>query len=135
MVAAASGRVVSNGWTGLAIHGFDPVAYFTDARPEAGYPEFEQVVAGTAWRFRNEGNRAAFAAHPDVYLPRYGGHDPVALARGLATAGNPLVWLVVEDRLYLFYGVENRQAFAADPQGAIAAAEAHWPRVSATLEP
>jgi hypothetical protein len=54
------------------------------ARAASGRPEFERMPEGTTWRFRNEGNRAAFAADPDVFLPRFGGYDPVALARGVA---------------------------------------------------
>ena len=34
-------------------------------------------MRGAIWRFRNEGNRAAFAADPEVYMPRFGGYDPV----------------------------------------------------------
>jgi hypothetical protein len=133
--ARAGDRVASDWRTGLAIHGFDPVAYFTDSRPSPGRPEFERVHQGAIWRFRNEGNRAAFAADPDVYLPRFGGHDPVALTRGVATPGNPLVWLMSGNRLYLFHSHETRNAFAADPDAMIAASDERWPGVMETLLP
>ena len=45
----------------------------------------------TVWRFSNEGNRAAFAEHPEVYTPRFGGYDPVAIARGVSGAGSSFV--------------------------------------------
>src|ERR1700759_5725412 len=61
--AATTERLVADRYTGLAIGGFDPVAYFTDARPLAGAPAFEVSEAGAIWRFRNEGNRAFFIAH------------------------------------------------------------------------
>jgi hypothetical protein len=127
--AAVGERVVSDRHTGLAIFGFDPVAYFTDARPLAGRPEFELQQADSIWRFRSEGNRAAFSANPEIYRPRYGGYDPMALGRGVALAGNPLVWVVVADRLYFFYTPQARDAFARDPDTAISAAEEHWPEV------
>jgi hypothetical protein len=132
---AITERVVVNRFTGLAIDGFDPVAYFVDSAAAAGRPEFELRAGGATWQFRNEGNRAAFAANPDVYKPRFGGYDPVALARGAATAGNPYLWLIARDRLYLFYNNEAREAFAADPENAIAAAERNWPAVQNTLIP
>src|SRR5205807_326568 len=66
--AATTERVVVDLHTGLALYGFDPVAYFTDAKPVAGRPDFELWLAGATWRFRNEGNRAAFADHPEVYM-------------------------------------------------------------------
>ena len=89
--AATTERVVVDRYTGLALGGFDPVAYFTDARPLAGQPGFEVSEAGAVWRFRNEGNRAFFLAHPEIYGPQFGGYDPTDVARGVAVAGNPQV--------------------------------------------
>lgn len=131
--ASVSERVVNDRHTGLAIFGFDPVAYFTDAQALAGRPEFEVQATDAIWRFRSEGNRAAFVANPDVYQPRYGGYDPMALARGVAVAGNPLVWVVADDRLYFFYTPQARDDFARDPEAAIAAADVRWPDVAAGL--
>ena len=71
-------------------------------------------------------NRAAFEGHPEIYQPRYGGYDPVGIARGVALAGSPLVWSIVGDRLYLFYSEAARATFIADPQAAIAAADGRW---------
>jgi len=131
--AAVSERFVTNRHTGLAIDGFDPVAYFTDAAPIEGRPEFEYRFKGVIWRFDNEGNLAAFAAHSDQYVPRFGGYDPVAVARGIALAGNPAFWAIVGDRLFLFYSGEALASFTADTHHAIAAAEAKWPQVMETL--
>jgi hypothetical protein len=131
--AATTELVVMNRYTGLAIDGFDPVAYFVDALPRQGRAELELRSGGATWRFRNEGNRSAFAATPAVYTPRFGGHDPMAVARGAATPGHPELWLIAGQRLYLFYSAEARAAFAQDPDGAIDAAERHWPQVRAAL--
>jgi hypothetical protein len=135
LAAATTERVVVDRHTGLALYGFDPVAYFTDAKALAGRPEFELWLNGATWRFRNEGNRAAFADRPDVYVPRFGGYDALALARSVATPGNPRYWLVSEKRLYLFHSRETREAFAADPDRALAAAQAQWPQVLKGLIP
>jgi len=131
--AASTEWVVTNRYTGLAIDGFDPVAYFVEAAPKEGRAELEFRSDGAVWRFLNEGNRSAFAAAPEVYTPRFGGHDPMALARGAATPGHPALWLIAEQRLYLFYSDEARAAFARDPEAAIEAAERHWPAVQRTL--
>jgi hypothetical protein len=127
--AATTERVVMNRYTGLAIEGFDPVAYFVDARAEVGLAGYEASDAGAVWRFRNEGNRASFVAHPDIYGPRFGGYDPVDLARGVTVAGNPRFWLVSGQRLYLFGREQNRDAFAADPARSLREANSHWPRL------
>jgi len=131
----AQTQIVADWRTGLTIHGYDPVAYFAEAAPVFGLPKFEHAFGGAVWRFRNAGNRAAFIADPAVYVPRFGGYDPIAMARGVAVPGNPSVWLVFAERLYLFHGYETREAFRRDPRRAIAAAAEKWPGVMATLLP
>src|SRR5256885_2627204 len=113
--ASTTERVVVDRHTGLALYGIDPVAYFADGKPVAGRPDVEFRYAGAVWRFGNEGNRAAFAADPDVYMPRFGGYDPVGISRGLATPGYPALWVLHDERLYLFYTAEARAAFIANP--------------------
>jgi hypothetical protein len=132
-VAATTEWVVINRHTGLAIDGFDPVAYFVDGAPRQGRAELELRAAGATWRFHNEGNRAAFAAAPDVYAPRFGGYDPTSVGRGASAPGHPSLWLIAENRLYLFYSAEARTAFARDTGTAIEAAERNWPAVRQTL--
>jgi hypothetical protein len=133
--AATTERIVLDHNSGLAINGFDPVAYFTDARPLPGKGEFEQTVAGAVWRFRSAGNSAAFKADPDVYMPRFGGYDPVGVARGVAVPGNPMLWIISEERLYLFYSQETRAEFTGDRDRTIEAAERGWPAVLLKLVP
>jgi hypothetical protein len=133
--AATTERLVVDRHTGLALYGFDPVAYFTDSRPLAGRPELELTFAGAVWRFRNEGNRAAFIDRPDVYMPRFGGYDVLAVARGVAVPGNPQYWLMAHQRLHLFETLATREAFAADPDKLLAAAQAKWPELLKTLVP
>jgi hypothetical protein len=131
--ATTTERVVVNRFTGLAIEGFDPVAYFTDARPELGLADYEASEAGAVWRFRNEGDRASFVAHPDIYRPQYGGYDPIDLARGVTVAGNPRFWLIFGQRLYLFGREQTRDAFAADPSRVLPNANLRWPELEQTL--
>jgi hypothetical protein len=131
--AATTERVVANRFSGLAIDGYDPVAYFADGRPLPGLAEQELAEAGVVWRFRNEGNRASFAASPDVYAPKFGGYDPVDVARGVAFPGNPKYWLISGNRLYLFGREESRDAFAAAPARVLLEAEKSWPAVKSKL--
>jgi hypothetical protein len=133
--AATTERIVVDPRTGLAIHGFDPVAYFTDARASDGQPDLELALGGAVWRFRNFGNRAAFAADPDVYMPQFGGYDPVILTRGVTVPGHPRLWLIAQDRLYMFNSQETLNAFAADPKAATALAQASWRMIRPQLVP
>ncbi len=128
-------RVVTDEHSGLAIYGFDPVSYFTDGAPGLGRADFEYRAEDVIWRFRSEGNRAAFAADAHVYRPRFGGYDPVAIGRGVGTAGHPEIWAIAENRLYLFYNEDSKAKFLADPGGAVALADEKWAEVLRTLVP
>src|SRR2546423_6253075 len=131
--AATTERVVVDQHTGLAIYGVDPVAYFTDRKPVPGRPTFEYWYAGVIWRFVNEGNRAAFAADPDVYMPRYGGYDPLGISRGPATPGFSAPWVVFGGRLYLFFTAHARAAFLAPPASVVASAPSRLATVQNAL--
>jgi hypothetical protein len=135
VAAATTERLVVDPRTGLAIHGFDPVAYFTDSTPSTGQADLELPYGGAVWRFRSAGNRAAFAAHPDIYMPQFGGYDPVVLARGVTVPGHPGLWLIVGDRLYMFNTQEARDAFAADPGMATIVAQVSWRTLRPGLVP
>lgn len=132
-LAQTTERVITNRYSGLAIGGYDVLAYFIDARPELGLPDFEATQGGAVWRFRNEGNRDSFIAHPEIYGPQFGGYDPVDLARGITVAGSPLFWLVSGERLYLFGHEDARDAFAANPAPYLKEAKARWPALEEQL--
>jgi hypothetical protein len=102
-------RIVVDRFTGLAIDGYDPVAFYTDGKPIPGSPDFELPYGGAVWRFTNFGNRAAFAARPDVYMPRFGGYDPVGVAHGVAVAGRPDIWLMRRAALFVLRQPSARQ--------------------------
>jgi hypothetical protein len=131
--AAITERVVTDPNSGLAISGFDPVAYFTESAAKLGNADLEFRYAGAIWRFRNEGNRSAFEEDPEIYMPRFGGYDPVGLARGVSVPGHPLYWLVHGERLYLFYNAKARAAFAAEPERLNETAERRWPEIEKSL--
>jgi YHS domain-containing protein len=130
---AASGHVVTDRTSGIAIEGFDPVSYFVDGRPRRGSPRFEATWQGVTWRFVNEGNREAFRAHPELYAPRLGGHAVVPVARGDTAEGDPTLWTIHNGRLYFFYGSGDFHAFRFDPEGFARRAELNWPRLDREL--
>ncbi|WP_439529337.1 YHS domain-containing (seleno)protein [Pannonibacter sp.] len=111
--------------TGYAIGGYDPVAFFVDRRPRMGEPRLEYSWRGARWLFLNEGNKAAFERAPEVYAPQFAGCGAYGLAEGYATAGNPSIFVVIEDRLYFFHTVVNRFLFLVERETAIADAQAN----------
>lgn len=128
-------RFVTDPLTGVAMDGYDPVTYFTDADPLPGKPDYEYDWAGVPWYFTNPANRDVFIRAPQTYAPQFGGHATMALAGGYLSDGNPQIYLVIADRLYLFYSAANRDAFELAPQKAIADARAHWADFSKTMAP
>src|SRR6478735_347726 len=133
VTAATTERIVVNRFSGVAIEGFDPVAYFVAGTAVQGTAEFEANLWGAVWRFRNEGNRASFLAHPEVYGPQFGGYDPVDIARGVIIAGNPRFFGIAAQRLYLFSREANRDAFAANPERFLYEVGKRWPALQDKL--
>ena len=127
--ALDNGHFVINPATGFAADGYDPVAYFVDRTLREGTPAHEVSWGEVAWRFANEGNRDAFLRNPLVYAPSYGGHCPVALARGYPAEGDPQLWAVFEDRLYFFYSKENMKEFSKAPTTIVSEAQETWDRL------
>ena len=88
---------------GLAIEGYDPVAYFTMAEPTRGMESISHEWLGDTWLFASAENKALFIASPMDYMPNYGGYcsyDPVS--RGHDHEIDPTAWRIVDDKLYLF---------------------------------
>lgn len=118
--------------TGLALGGFDPVSYHLPGGPLGGRPEHEILWRGAAWRFASEANRQAFLAAPEAFAPRIGGRDAAAAASGLLSDADPGLFLVRDERLYLFRTEAARAAFAADPDMRLRAEEG-WRALAGSL--
>jgi YHS domain-containing protein len=103
--------IVTNFLTGVAISGYDPVSYFTEAEPVLGTSLYEYTWNGVPWYFATEANRDIFILAPEVYAPLFGGHCAMSMARGFRSDGNPTIYRIIDDRLVLFYSVGNREAF------------------------
>lgn len=133
--AVTSELLVSDHHSGVALYGYDPVSYYIDGQAYAGSDRFEMSFAGLTWRFRSEANRAAFRAHPEAYVPGFGGYDPMAVIRGVPVAGHPAVFAVHKEQLYLFTTPESRAEFLKRPEALLKAAKTAWPDVRRTLVP
>ncbi len=123
---------VYTNWRGLALSGYDPVAYFSDGRPVEGSAELSAEWSGATWRFSSEANRARFLASPERYAPQYGGYCAWAMARGEAVSADPEAWSIVEGKLYLNYSPEIQKQWEAAREESIRKADAAWPAVRAS---
>ncbi len=116
---------------GLAIRGYDPVAYFRDGGPRPGKSEFSVRHGGAVWRFASAGHKALFEADPERYLPAYGGFCAYGTSRGYLVKIEPEAWSIVDGRLYLNYDLDVRKTWLGRTKTYIARADGNWPRLTA----
>lgn len=81
---------------GVAVGGYDTVAYFTAGRPALGRADITYRYKNTEWRFSSEKNRELFIANPEKYEPQYGGFCAFAAARNAKASGDPQAWKIVD---------------------------------------
>ena len=115
---------------GIAIRGYDPVAYFRDGGPRPGKPEFALRYAGAVWHFASAEHKALFEADPERYVPAYGGYCAYGTSRGYLVKIEPEAWSIVEGRLYLNYDLDVRKTWLGRTKTYIARAEGNWPRLT-----
>ena len=125
----AKDEIYSN-WRGLAIRGYDPVAFFKQGGPVQGSKEYELTWKDAKWRFASAENRDLFESDPEQYAPQYGGYCAWAVSEGYTASVDPKnAWEIVDGKLYLNYDKEIQVKWAKDIPGNIARADANWPGV------
>ena len=127
--AGAGGQPVNRARNGLAIDGYDPVAYFVESKPVKGLAEFEHEWNGARYRFASAANRDRFAQDPARYVPQYGGFCAFAVSRGYTAVIDPEAWSVVSGRLYLNYSKRVQRMWQEDVPGNIKKADENWPKL------
>lgn len=118
---------------GVAIEGYDPVAYFKAGKPIKGSGKFTTKHNGATWRFSSAANRDAFAKSPGSYAPQFGGYCAWAVSRGYTASIDPRAWKVVGGKLYLNYSIGVQRQWSADIPGNIAKGNANWPGLKGKL--
>lgn len=129
--AAALSPVNKSLLGGVAIDGYDPVAYFTDGRPVEGRKELAHEWGGATWRFASAEHRDLFAAAPEKYAPQYGGYCAWAVSNSYTADTDPQAWSIVDGRLFLNYNLEVRAKWEQDKPGNITRADRNWPKLLA----
>jgi YHS domain-containing protein len=88
---------------GLAIQGYDPVAYFTN-KAVKGENKFSVNHQGAIYYFSSEANKKHFLENPLKYEPQYGGWCAFAMGDyGKKIEIDPKTFKIVDGKLYLFY--------------------------------
>jgi YHS domain-containing protein len=118
---------------GLALRGYDPVAYIESNAPTPGKPEHSVEYRGSKFLFASPGNREKFAANPQRYSPQYGGYCALGTANGYKVSTQPDAFKVVDGKLYFNYDRKVLELWSKDIPGYIAKANANWPDVAKQL--
>ena len=114
---------------GVALRGFDTVAWFSESRPRRGIAVHGAMWRGVAWHFASAETLARFEAQPEAFAPAFGGFCAFGVARGYKVDIDPEAWHIRADRLYLNYDRGVQRQWLRDMPGYITAAEANWPRL------
>lgn len=127
-VNTAPGKVLVGGKPapGLALHGFDPVAYFTVGKPVQGEAALAVVHKDATYRFSSKANLDEFANNPDKYAPQYGGYCAYGAAVGAKFDGDPRFWKIVDGKLYLNLSNEIQTEWNKDIAGYVKKGDANW---------
>lgn len=130
--AAHTEGVINASFEGIAIKGYDPVAYFTVGQAVKGSQEFAHQWLNVKWLFANDKHRDLFASNPIKYVPQYGGYCADAAYVDNEADINPSTWRIVNGRLYIFYSEQSAEKWAKDKR-AIKKADMVWEKVKQGL--
>ena len=111
---------------GVAVHGYDVVAYFTEGKPVKGSPAFAFTLDSVQWHFSSREHLDLFKANPERYLPQFGGWCAYGVSQNYKAPTEPDAWTIVNDKLYLNYNKKVRNMWLQDRDARIHKAEQNW---------
>ena len=126
---AATAPIDTNKKAGVALGGYDAVAYFADKVPTPGKADFKLNWKDVDWYFASADNMKLFEASPEKYAPQYGGYCAYAAAKGSVAAGDPEAWSVVDGKLYINLSPAVQKLWQSDIPGYILKADKNWPNL------
>lgn len=112
---------------GVALRGYDVVAYVEDSQAAKGSVQYKAEYKGSIFHFSSAAHRDAFAADPAKYAPQYGGFCAYGMSKGYKAATDPAAFTVVNGKLYLNYNRDVQRQWSADVPGFVSLADKQWP--------
>lgn len=111
---------------GIAIQGYDPVAYFTENKAVPGDPDITVSHDGAIYQFASDKHKAAFEANPGQYTPQYGGYCAYGASQGYNASVEPDQFTIADGKLYLNYNANVRERWNQDRASYITKADTYW---------
>jgi YHS domain-containing protein len=112
---------------GVAIQGYDPVAFFTDNRPVKGNPQFQSEYRAAKYYFVSAEHKAIFDKEPAKYEPQFGGYCAYGASQGHKAHVKIEAWQIVNGRLLMQYDLDVKNRFNKDQEGNLRKADQNWP--------
>jgi hypothetical protein len=123
-------KAVNTDANGLALKGYDPVAYFVDGKPVPGSPALQHEWNGAIWRFASAANRERFIEAPEAYAPQFGGFCAWAVSRNYTADTDPDAFDIVGGKLYLNYSRLVQLRWKVNREDNIRKGEQNWPKLT-----
>ena len=115
------------GASGIALDGYDPVAFFTDKKPVHGDPGIATTYLGATYLFASTEHKNTFEGNPEKYVPQFGGYCAFGASIGALFPVDVNTWQIRDGKLYLNLNPSILEAFNKDFRGNIAKSEKNWP--------
>jgi YHS domain-containing protein len=119
----------TSGASGIALSGYDTVAFFTDHKPTHGSPSISAKHHGATYFFATEEHRKLFIAAPDKYLPQCGGFCAFGASVNALFPIDISTWQIVDGKLYFTLNPEIQKALNQDLHGNLAKAAHNMPEL------
>ncbi len=111
---------------GVAIRGYDAVAYFVDKAAVQGSKDFSFNWQEVEWHFKDQKNLEAFKSNPEKYAPQFGGYCAYGVSENHKSPTDPKAFTIVDDKLYLNYNAKVKELWVVDIPGKISLGEKNW---------
>ncbi len=119
-------EVINTDASGLAVRGYDAVAFFAEEAAVRGNPTFEFTWNGAKWLFASAENLNKFKTDPAAFAPQFGGYCSYAVSHGYTADGDPQMWKIFDGKLYLNYNKEAKEAWEKNQDNYIKDGEKNW---------
>ena len=117
----------------VAVQGYDPVAYFKQAKAIKGKKEISVSFQGIIYQFSSSENKDTFLKNPSKYEPQYGGWCAYALgSSGEKVEINPETFKIIDGKLYLFYNAyfnNTLKSWNKDETNLKSKADSNWKKI------
>ena len=124
--AESSPVALVNSTDGVAIKGYDPVAYFVAGKPTPGAEAHTYPWKGVTYRFASAENLERFKTDPERYVPQYGGYCAFAMSINRIADIDPARWAIVDGKLYLNKNLLSFGLWSVNTRQKIASADRYW---------